>query len=116
MSCSNAARPGTFVRERIHPIVKPTTTARTVATRRHEQRVAEDVRVAAEAGEVVEPVRLRRARLRIAHAQRGLDEIGDRIEDEDGGAAPDDQADEARARPPGPGPRDERHGAGLRAP
>ena len=83
---------------------------------RHQERVAEDVRVAAEVGEVVEPVRLRRARLRIAHAQGRLDQVGDRIEDEDGGPAPDDQADEARARPPGPGPRDEGHDAGLRAP
>jgi hypothetical protein len=32
MSCSKAARPGTFVRERIQPITKPTITASTVAT------------------------------------------------------------------------------------
>ena len=31
MSCSNAARPGTLVRERIQPIVKPKITANTVA-------------------------------------------------------------------------------------
>ena len=71
---------------------------------RHQQRVTEDVGVATQIREVREPVRFRRAGLRIAHAQRGLDEIGDRIEDEDGGAATDHQADKARARSPGPSP------------
>jgi hypothetical protein len=32
MSCSKAARPGTFVRDRIQPMAKPNTTASTVAT------------------------------------------------------------------------------------
>ena len=81
-----------------------------------QQRVAENVRVAAEAGVVGEPVRLRRARLRVAHAQRGLDEINDRIEDEDGGAPTDQHADEPRTRPPGPGPLGVFHSVRLRAP
>src|SRR5207247_9708207 len=82
--------------------------------RRHrgdEQRVAEDVGVAAKVRVVGEPVGLGRASLRIAHTQRGLDEIGYRIENEDGGAPTDDQAHEARARPPGLGPRDMPHSA-----
>src|SRR5262249_2523731 len=59
-----------------------------------EQRVAKDVGVAAEAREVVETVRLGGAGLRIADAQRGLDEESDRVEDQHRRDAGDQKADE----------------------
>ena len=116
MSCSNTARPGTFVRDRIQPITKPKTIAMIVATTRHEHGVPEDVGVPPEVREVVEAVRLRRAGLRIAHAQRGLEQEDDRIQDEDGGGAPDQQADEPRPGQPDRARQERGHAAALRAP
>src|SRR6266516_4581552 len=72
-----------------------------------------DLRVAAQVRIVCETVGLRRAGLWIANAQGGLDEIGNRVKDEDCGASADEQADEPRARPPGPGPRDARRDRGA---
>ena len=48
------------------------------------------MRVAGEVRKVGEAVGLGWAGLRIADAQRGLEEIGDRVEDEDGSAPTDD--------------------------
>ena len=97
-------------------MAKPTKTASTVASAATKQGVTEDVGVATKVPEVVEPVRFRRASLRVADAQGGLDEIGDRIEDEHGGRAADEQTDKARARSPGPGPLEIAQRGELKAP
>ena len=83
---------------------------------RHEDGVPEDVGVPPEVDEIVEAIRLRRARLRIADAQRGLEEKEDRIQDEDGGGASDEKADESRPGQPDRARQETPHRHALRGP